>query len=126
MKKIQNSWGRNATRLHAIIPFEGGDRITRISKKKIIELLGAFAFTSPADLADIVYENEKQKIRWKSFDELPDDIKKAITTIKTTPSGINIETVDRLKATELLMKYLGIKSEEAKKVVIFGEEDLEE
>ncbi len=71
-------------------------------------------------------ENDKQKIRWKSFDNLPEEVKRVVSAIKITSSGINIETVDRLKATELLLKYLGLKDEEGKKVVIYGEEDIEE
>ena len=91
-----------------------------------MDLLKTFAFTSPASLAEIVDENEKQKIRWKDFDEVPDEVKAVITNIKVTPSGINIETADRLKATELLLKYSGIKGNEVKKVIIRGEGELEE
>ena len=100
--------------------------IKRVSEKKVIELLAAMAFTSPADLIDIVEENNKQKIKWKSFDELPEDVKAAISTIKNTPSGINIETIDRLKAVDMLLKHLGIKGKSVNKVIITGENELEE
>lgn len=88
--------------------------------------MGAIAFTSPADLTEIVTENEKQKIRWKSFEKLPKEVKLAVAAIKNTPSGINIETIDRLKAIEMLLKYLGINESEVKKVVIMGEDELDE
>lgn len=71
-------------------------------------------------------ENEKQKIRWKSFDELPDDVKAAIATIKNTPSGIAIETIDRLKAIDMLLKHVGINNKDGKKVIINGEGEIEE
>lgn len=88
--------------------------------------MAAMAFTSPAELVDVVEENNKQKIKWKSFDELPEDVKAAISTIKNTPSGINIETIDRLKAVDMLLKHLGIKRKDINKVIISGECELEE
>ncbi len=119
-------WGRNDTRVYAILNSEGGGKIKRINEKKVIELLAAMAFTSPAALVSIVEENDKQKIKWKSFEELPEDVKAAIANIKSTPSGINIETIDRLKAVDMLLKHLGIKGKDVKKVIITGESDLEE
>ena len=77
-------------------------------------------------MAVIEEENEKQKIRWKSFDELPSNVKAAIATIKNTPSGIAIETIDRLKAIDMLLKHIGIKDKDDKKVVINGEGEIEE
>ena len=101
-------------------------KFREIGKRKIIELLSAVAFTSPAALAEIVEEGGKQKIRWKSFDELDDEVKAAIAVVKNTPSGISVETLDRLKATDLLMKYLDTDANEADGVIIEGEGDIEE
>ena len=101
-------------------------KFREIGKKKIIELLSAVAFTSPAALADIVEEGGKQKIKWKSFDELNEEVKAAIAVIKNTPSGITVETLDRLKATDLLMKYLNTEESGEDGVIIEGEEDIEE
>ena len=101
-------------------------KLKEIGRKKIIELLSAVAFTSPASLAEIVEEGGKQKIRWKNFEELPLDVKAAISVIKNTPSGINVETLDRLKATDLLMKYLNLDKDELSGVIIEGERDIEE
>lgn len=92
----------------------------------MLEFLAAAAFTSPAQLADIVEEDGKQKIRWKSFDELTDEVKAAVSILKNTPSGINVETLDRLKAADMLMKHLKITDKGEGCVVIEGEDKLEE
>lgn len=106
-------------------------RIERASKRaeieaeKVLELLAAIAFTSPADFATIATEGGKQKILWQEIESLPKEVKKAIAVIKNTPSGISIETLDRLKAIDMLMKYMGIGKEKAEGVVIEGEGDIE-
>lgn len=105
-------------------------RIERVSKRaeieaeKVMELLAAIAFTSPADFARIDTEGGKQKLLWQDIESLPEDVKKAIAVIKNTPSGIAIETLDRMKAIDMLMKYMGIKSEGAEGVVIVGEGEI--
>lgn len=126
MKNFKNTWGRNATRVYVIFHVKEGDIIKKVSEKKVVDLLSTIAFTSPASLAMIVEEGEKQKIKWKNFDQLPEDVRLAISEIKNTPSGINVETIDRLKAIEILLKHLGIKNKDVKKVVIMGEGELEE
>ena len=99
---------------------------TKVTEKKIIELLADMAFTSPASLVSIVEENEKQKIKWRNFDDLPENVRATIAAVKNTPSGINVETIDRLKAVDMLLRHLGIKREDAAKVIINGENELEE
>lgn len=107
-------------------------RIERVSKKaeieaeKVMELLAAIAFTSPADFARIDTEGGKQRLLWQDVESLPEDVKKAIAVIKNTPSGIAIETLDRMKAIDMLMKYMGIKNEGAEGVVIAGEGSIED
>ncbi len=96
-----------------------------VETRKILELLSAIAFTSPADFATITNEGGKQKIQWRDIEKLPEDVKKAIAVIKNTPSGISIETLDRMKAIDMLMRYLGIKPEGGA-VIIEGEGELEE
>lgn len=39
---------------------------------------------------------------------MPEDKKKAISAIKETKFGINIETCDKVKALELIGKHLGM------------------
>ena len=101
-------------------------KLRELDRGKVIELLAAVAFTSPASLAEIVEEGGKQKIRWKNFDELPEEVKAAVAVIKNTPSGINVETLDRLKATDLLLKHLRLRDDETDGVVIEGEREIEE
>ncbi len=84
------------------------------------------AFTSPASLVNIVQTDGKQKILWKNFDDLPDSARATIASVKNTPSGINVETIDRLKAVDMLLRHLGVKGEDVKKVIINGESELEE
>lgn len=98
----------------------------RIDAQKILELLANVAFTSPAAFAKITEEKGKQKILWQDFDTLPDDVKSAIAVIKNTPSGILVETLDRMKAIDLLMKYMGLNHKEKTGVYFEGEEKLEE
>ena len=106
-------------------------RIEKVSKKagveaeKVLELLAAIAFTSPADFARIDTEGGKQKLLWQEIESLPEDVRKAIAVIKNTPSGIAIETLDRLKAIDMLLKYMGIKNEGESGVVIEGEGEIE-
>ncbi|MBQ8539959.1 MAG: terminase small subunit [Clostridia bacterium] len=91
-----------------------------VQTDKVIELLQAIAFTSPADFVRIDTEGGKQKIVWQDIDTMPKDAKKAICAIKNTPSGICIETLDRMKAIDLLMKYTDRKTEGGSGVIIEG------
>lgn len=100
---------------------EAVSRRAEIDAEKVLGLLAAIAFTSPADFARIDTENGKQKLLWQDIESLPEDVKKAIAVIKNTPSGIAIETLDRMKAIDMLMKYMGITKEKAEGVVIEGE-----
>ncbi len=103
--------------------FEKVRKRNELDCDKVIELLGAIAFTSPADLGEIEEEeNGEQKIRWKSFEELDEDTKRAIAIIKNTRGAVEIETQDRMKAIAKLMKHLGIEKNGEGGVVIKGEE----
>lgn len=107
-------------------------RIDTISKRaeidteKVMTLLAAIAFTSPADFARIDTTDGKQKLLWHDIDKMDEEVKKAIAVIKNTPSGIVIETLDRMKAIDMLMKYIGIKNDGTGGVMIEGEEKIED
>lgn len=101
-------------------------RKAKVDAQKVLELLAAIAFTSPADFAKISDEGGKQRIVWRDVDALPEDVKRAIAVIKNTPSGISIETLDRMKAIDLLMKYMGIDRKDEGGVVFEGEGEIEE
>lgn len=103
---------------------EAGE-MAKVDAKKVMELLSDIAFTSPASFVKIKTEDGKQKIVWKDVSHLPDDVKNAIATVKNTPGGIVVETLDRMKAIDLLMKYMGINSSGEGGVVICGENEIE-
>lgn len=98
----------------------------KVDAKKVLELLAAIAFTSPAHFVKFENEGGKQKIVWKDVETLPEEVKRAIAVIKNTPSGIAIETLDRMKAIDLLMKYMGIDKQTGGGVVFEGEDEIEE
>lgn len=98
-----------------------------IDSDRVIALLYAIAFTSPADFGEIVEEDGgEQRFKWKNLDELSDDVKRAIAVIKNTKGGIEIETLDRIKAIDLLIKYIGCDKTGGDTVMIAGENEIEE
>ncbi len=105
--------------------FKKARKRNEIDTDRIIALLGAVAFSSPADMGKIVEENGEQKFVWKDTDELEEDVRKAIAIIKNTKCGIEIETLDRLKAIDMLLKHLGMDQNAEGGVVISGENELE-
>lgn len=50
----------------------------------------------------------RRNLYFATTDDLDDDTKKVIASYKYTQSGISVETYDKMKALELLGKYLGI------------------
>ena len=100
---------------------EEGGKKSGYDHEQVIDLLCAIAFTSPADFVRIDTEGGKQKIVWQDIDALPENAKKAISVIKNTPSGICIETLDRMKAIDMLMKYSDWTGEDVSGVIIEGE-----
>ncbi len=105
--------------------FKKARKRNEIDIDRIIALLGAVAFSSPADMGKIVEENGEQKFVWKDTDELDEDVRKAIAIIKNTKCGIEIETLDRLKAIDMLLKHLGMDQNSEGGVIISGENELE-
>ncbi len=97
----------------------------KVDAEKVLELLADIAFTSPAAFARIIDDGGKQKIVWKDIARLPDEVKNAIATVKNTPGGILVETLDRMKAIDLLMKYMGLDKSGDGGVVFEGEKELE-
>lgn len=95
-------------------------------EESVLALLGAIAFSSPADMGKIVEENGEQRFVWKRFDEMDDGTKRAIAIIKNTRCGIEMETLDRMKAIDMLLKHLGIEHGENDAVVITGENEIAE
>jgi hypothetical protein len=114
----------------------GGDTInTRKRKKKksamsaedVLELLNVIAQTSPADLCEIEDDGEgRQKAVWKQFDSLPEETKLAIANIKNTKDGVEIGLMDRMKILEMLSKHFGEDKIVDDRVIIVGENEIED
>lgn len=108
---------------------EGLERVRRQSEVEtgsMVELLFVIANTSPANLAEIKEIDGKQQVVWKRFEELDDETKKAIALIKNTKDGVEISLLDRMKAIEMLFKYMGLEKQGEGGVVIIGEKDIED
>lgn len=91
----------------------------------IVNELSIIAFGDRTELAqveseDIVDDETKQVIGKKTYlnivdtDKLSANAKKIISGYKKTRSGISVETCDKVKALELLGKYLGMFTETVK------------
>ena len=81
------------------------EKRTEITQDMVLKELAAIAFSNGADFAKVTDDN---MVHIVPTDELPEDKKKAISAIKETKFGINIETCDKVKALELIGKHLGM------------------
>lgn len=81
------------------------EKRTEITQDMVLKELAAIAFSNGADFAKVTDDNMVQIV---PTDELSEDKKKAISAIKETKFGINIETCDKVKALELIGKHLGM------------------
>lgn len=80
-----------------------------ISQERIIRELASIAFANGADFAEVVEVAglELQTVKFKATKDLPAEKRAAIASIKSGSSGMEVKTYDKLKAMELLGKYLG-------------------
>lgn len=102
------------------------EKRTEITQDKVLDELAAIAFSNGAKYAKVIekiaYNEEGQPIldletgepmKYKTVDlvltdELTDEERKAISTIKRGKNGIEVSTCDKVKALELLGKHLGM------------------
>lgn len=98
---------------------------TIVSIEDIVKELSVIAFGDRTELAQVeskdVVDDETKKVLGKQIylnvtatDKLSDNAKKIISGYKKTRSGISVETCDKVKALELLGKYLGMFTETVK------------
>lgn len=137
------------------------EKRTEITQDKVLNELAAIAFSNGSKYAKVVkktaYNEDGQPIldpetgeamKYKTVDlvltdELTDEEKKAISSIKRGKNGIEVSTCDKVKALELLGKHLGmftdkvelkgnmninnpyeeLSTEELKKLVALGDKD---
>lgn len=108
---------------------EGLERVRKLSEveaSRMVELLFIVANTSPADFADIKEVDGRQQVVWKRLEDMDSETKKAIALIKNTKEGVEISTLDRMKAIEMLFKYMGLEKKGEGGVVIVGESEIED
>lgn len=76
-----------------------------VSQEKVIKELAAVAFANGADYAKITAQG---LVEFIPTDDLPKDKLAAIAGIKTSQSGTEVKLGDKLRALEMLGKYLGL------------------
>lgn len=92
-----------------------------VSIEDIVKELTAIAFTDRTKISKMVTKEkqlEKTTLVYKAVDfpdtdTLDNETKKVIARYKQTQSGLAVETYDKMKALELLGKYLGMFKDEA-------------
>ncbi|MDO4394922.1 MAG: terminase small subunit [Mycoplasmatota bacterium] len=92
-----------------------------VSIEDIVKELTAIAFTDRTKISKMVTKEkqlEKTTLVYKAVDfpdtdTLDNETKKVIAGYKQTQSGLAVETYDKMKALELLGKYLGMFKDEA-------------
>lgn len=72
-----------------------------VKAEDILRELKSIAFSNGTDFAEI----KGGKVYFKNTNSLDEDKRKAIASIKKTKNGKQIDTYDKLKAIELLVKY---------------------
>ena len=81
----------------------------KISKNRIIRYLAAIAFTDFTRFAEVaVNENGDQCLVIKDTVGLKPSERHAIASMKVGTKGIEIKPYDRLKAIEMLARFLGL------------------
>lgn len=78
-----------------------------ITQERIVKELAAIAFSSGTDFAEVNEAEGGQSVRFKATEGLPPEKRAAISSIKTMRGGMEVKTYDKLRAMELLGKFLG-------------------
>ncbi len=81
---------------------------TNITQDQVISELTKIAFSNVTDYVNVITKDQQQAVVIKDSDELDDDQRAAIKSIKNRLYGIEIEPYDKLKALELLGRHLGM------------------
>jgi phage terminase small subunit len=103
-----------------------------ITRDRILNEYKAIAFAKVTDYVDVKVEEDEDgktfyNVRYKDTDELTEDQKRAISSIKRDGNGIVINTHDKLKALDFLTKYMGMTEREGEEngvsIIIKGDVD---
>lgn len=102
------------------------EKRTEITQDMVIQELSKIAFAKGTDYAKVVEKSymkpildaqghkvDEEEVFYKDVevietDNLTEDQKRAISSIKSTKFGVSVETYDKVKALELLGKHLGM------------------
>ncbi len=76
-----------------------------ITQERVLEELAAIAFANGTDFATITHNG---LVRLTPTDEVPEEKKKAVASIKEGQYGTEIKLHDKVRALELLGKHLGV------------------
>ncbi len=77
---------------------------TEITQEKVIQELAAIAFSNATEFATV----KENQVEIKNTDDLEENVKKAIVSIKEGRNGIEIKSADKVQALELLGRHLGM------------------
>lgn len=78
-----------------------------ITQEKVLRELAAIAFANGSDFAKVVNDGLFASVKMIPTDELPPEKLPAIAGIKANQYGVEVKLHDKVKALELLGKYLG-------------------
>lgn len=79
-----------------------------ITQEKVLRELAAIAFANGSDFAKVVNIGSLPTVEMIPADELPPEKLPAIAGIKTTQTGVEVKLHDKVKALELIGKYLSL------------------
>lgn len=78
-----------------------------ITQEKIVRELASIAFANGADFAEVIELGDFQSVKFKGTESMAPEKRAAIASIKSSANGIEVKTHDKLRAMELLGKFLG-------------------
>lgn len=78
-----------------------------ITQERVLQELAAIAFANGADYAKVVNTGLLPTVEMIPTDELPPEKLPAIAGVKSNQYGVEVKLHDKVKALELLGKYLG-------------------
>lgn len=79
-----------------------------ITQERVLRELAAIAFANGADFAKVVTGGTFDTVKMIPTDKLPPEKQAAIAGMKMTANGVEIKLHDKVRALEMLGKYLGL------------------
>lgn len=89
----------------AEIQGRGAERVA-VSVERIVRELGSIAFHDVTEMVRITKGGKTVKI--KSTDEIPEELRAAIASIKKTKEGVEVKFHDKSKALDMLARHAGM------------------